>query len=826
MALINGACSILSAVLLWLWRWLRILWVCRVAAVSSVGGGLFIVYLPQTLDLFADTGLAWWHWAIFLSLVFAWAWIVHITARRALQFDDWLYEGRLGRLTPERRQELQQEFRCPAVLIPRGLGILVFGFVAYAMWTARRSLADAVGGLPPAQEASGRILLLIGAIVVLAAGYAVAVWLRRDIDAKLTGKSVRDAPLLAGKVPLLALLFQPVRHQVRLRLHQASRVQIGLAVAWVFVTGVFGLALVHPHLVADWLPRALFLPILIGGGVLLFGEIAALSHRLETPLLVVIAAISVGLAYWFDHYNDTRWTTPPAAQANSTAVGATRQISFAEAVKRWRIANKCADPISHTSCPDPILIAGAGGASPAAFQTATVVGALLDLNLLDSDRRRYADIRNRIFGFSTVSGSSLAAAVIRAALTDAIEQGNPDKPPCTASSTAAWWGATQSGRASIDAGVDMQFDPSRSWRDCFQQLLAGDYLSPVMVGLAYRDHFPFGNPVSRRALWPDRAALLEEAFERRYYNITGKGAAACDHRIANGMCRRLGYHPDPQTAGAWLPLLFINGASVATGRRILASDVSAGDPVAQDDALVRLAYDVLELRSSQQADSRSENPREAATDLMLSTAATMSCRFPLISPHGAIRDRKGNIVDRIVDGGYFENDGLATAADIVRALRAANLRPIVIRIGNEPVKEIEADRTLPRPGPPLPNKDERALFDVYFSIVRGILATRSGHEDGHAEYLKNELNDPGRLVEVTVRPIKSATGPFCRRLTATKASMQIVSMSWWLSQPVQAYLDAQLCAEENWEHLVGLVKSTRGPTRAPWLYEQGPAAAR
>jgi hypothetical protein len=31
--------------------------------------------------------------------------------------------------------------------------------------------------------------------------------------------------------------------------------------------------------------------------------------------------------------------------------------------------------------------------------------------------------------------------------------------------------------------------------------------------------------------------------------------------------------------------------------------------------------------------------------------------------------------------------------------------------------------------------------------------------------------------------------------------MEQVSMSWWISQPVRAYLDAQLCVKENWERL-------------------------
>jgi hypothetical protein len=31
--------------------------------------------------------------------------------------------------------------------------------------------------------------------------------------------------------------------------------------------------------------------------------------------------------------------------------------------------------------------------------------------------------------------------------------------------------------------------------------------------------------------------------------------------------------------------------------------------------------------------------------------------------------------------------------------------------------------------------------------------------------------------------------------------MEHVSMSWWMPQPVQAYLDAQLCLPANWKRL-------------------------
>jgi hypothetical protein len=35
----------------------------------------------------------------------------------------------------------------------------------------------------------------------------------------------------------------------------------------------------------------------------------------------------------------------------------------------------------------------------------------------------------------------------------------------------------------------------------------------------------------------------------------------------------------------------------------------------------------------------------------------------------------------------------------------------------------------------------------------------------------------------------------------SRATMEFVSMSWWMSQPVQADLDAQLCLPANWQRL-------------------------
>jgi hypothetical protein len=177
------------------------------------------------------------------------------------------------------------------------------------------------------------------------------------------------------------------------------------------------------------------------------------------------------------------------------------------------------------------------------------------------------------------------------------------------------------------------------------------------------------------------------------------------------------------------------------------------------------------------------DPHEADADLLLSTAATMGARFPFVSPVRAIRDQTGDVADRLRAGGEIERGGLATAAALAGLLRQAGTRPLVIRIGREPIGDAPAE-------------------------------------------LKDALGDPDRLVDVALRPLTTATGPLCRYPNRVHASMQVAARSWWMSQPAQAYLDAQLCAEENWERLIILLKNTRGPRLAPWMYEGSAGAAR
>jgi hypothetical protein len=831
-----GQC--LSLVLGWVWRFLRVLWVCRAATLSAVLGGLLIVALEQARDLFADTGLTTFEWSSFFFLLFVWAWLVHGMGRRALQFDEWVPEAhRQGGLSDADRRRLQDEFWFLATWTPRILGLFVFGATGWALWLTRNNLIPAAG-LEQAEVAISLISKLLVATALTATVYLGFVSYWRALRARIAHRPT-DAPLLIGAQSVLRLLFlalvNPKRNGPALLSIFNTRLNQTLMALGLLVTAAFVVALILPAALAELLPRAIFLPVLLGGGILLFGEIASLSHRYMTPLLVCFFILGGWFGYLLYHYNDVRWVAPPSGSAAAISIrGTQHQLGMSEAIERWRTDNDCRTSIP--DCPRPIVIAGAGGASRAGFFTATVVGAMIDAGVEDPE---LGNIRSRIFALSTVSGSSVGAVMMRAAWMDALQSKSPDKPPCRETGTAVWFrGDAPPSPASAKA--------KPSWRDCFQKLMAGDFLSPVFVGLTYRDLFPLGNPLTGMGIGEDRSGLLEQSFERWYQQMTGGRSSACGKGDGSGLCRPLGHlpdRPDPTKPGDWIPLLFVNGTSVATGRRIIVSDVRIGCVMDGDPnhRFLEYSYDYRQLRdpgirASVGCSDTPGDPEGKEIDMRLSTVALMSARFPVISTHGVIRDTDGNIVDSVVDGGYFENDGLATAADIVRELKSKGLHPIVIRIVNEPDPKLDqqpalkradmADSAsvykaqqakLPNPSnrilrdgedelmfPPLPKAEERSLFDTYTSIGRALYATRSGHEDGHLDYLRGTLQGPLMRIGVDIvtpeqtqaassTPAPMPVDSFCRSQVKTTTAMEFVSMSWWLSQPVQAYLDAQLC---------------------------------
>jgi hypothetical protein len=405
------------------------------------------------------------------------------------------------------------------------------------------------------------------------------------------------------------------------------------------------------------------------------------------------------------------------------------------------------------------------------------------------------------------------------------------------------------------AGEIFAREQAFSWRDCLQALVSGDYLSPAFIGLGFRDNLaPARYIVGGPSLIADRAALLEEAFERHYDYVVGDHQRAGEKQQsirgidgATGLRRRFGYLPlayaEAGEDKSWLPLLLLNSTSVQTGCRIIASDLSStfkgqNGPV----GLYSQAYDLFEVMSSHcnapdfdgqncpaaDQSKASSTVQLDAPDVLLSTAALTSARFPILSPAGAfvIKDQP-KYGDRLVDGGYFENSGDSTALDIAEALIAHSIQPIILSISNDPEEPI-ANIAVPRRPTvtPFVGASSNGLLARVLGILSVPFETLVSTRDGHAAEAKDLADKtlancgptkcaaPGFFkLGVVAQPnlsVDTAADPWdherCKDFwTNAKVHVTALSMSWWLSASVQAEIDAQRCDKENRSILANLM---------------------
>jgi hypothetical protein len=211
-----------------------------------------------------------------------------------------------------------------------------------------------------------------------------------------------------------------------------------------------------------------------------------------------------------------------------------------------------------------------------------------------------------------------------------------------------------------------------------------------------------------------------------------------------------------------------NGQSIVTGSADTTAHVWAvkpGAPAAWQPSAVLKRY----------LDS---GPRCEECDIRLSTAVTMSARFPIVSPAGTIRDRGNHIVDRVVDGGYYENFGATTAQELADALREKpyGLKPVVVLINNEPEETaMRCDEEIS--GPAVSENTATPWFPTISSPLDALLRTRTARGTHAAVNLCAAYQR--RFAHVRVKPDPT---------DSTKA----LSMSWWMSKHVQKRLDEEL----------------------------------
>ncbi|MGZ8229010.1 MAG: hypothetical protein ACXW2A_04640 [Burkholderiales bacterium] len=303
----------------------------------------------------------------------------------------------------------------------------------------------------------------------------------------------------------------------------------------------------------------------------------------------------------------------------------------------------------------------------------------------------------RTFSVSGVSGGALGAAIYRA---------------CSASAAGS---------------------PERI--ACIQKFSELNLLGPLLSSLLFEDILARVLPTSACATPGcgilDRGAWFEQALESTWQDL------------------RQPLSRSRSTLGAaHLPYLFLNSTWVETAERTIASDLSI------DYRRFPTARDQLEA---------------AGKDLPLSTAAHNAARFPYVNALGSIRRKEGECLHRqasdgsqrstscghLADGGYFDNSGGHTTADVLRALGALlqreipaleplqtgwlrrNLVPQVIMVRNGVEAKLDEDPRCSTGEPDVPRCKGRffLLTDLIGPLVTALNAIGTGSNGRLAEAL-------------------------------------------------------------------------------------------
>jgi hypothetical protein len=327
-------------------------------------------------------------------------------------------------------------------------------------------------------------------------------------------------------------------------------------------------------------------------------------------------------------------------EARRNALGPLARPTLDETFDRWLTVNQAwAKPVPTTSggnstvTVSPFIVVATAGGASRAAFWTSQV-----LSHIAAHESHFSD---QLFMISGVSGGSLGAVAFRS-LVEANRRQTSESP-----------------KVEDFAGKARGF-------------LEHDFLTPAMATGLYVD-LPF-HALSFLPQWlqpNDRAAALEKAWEgfaSGYVDLRGdKGFAWSDGFLATFGGDR-----------PW-PILALNGTSVEKGKRIVFSNA--------DFACTDLSGPI----------TRYDGVSVLGADVPISTAATMSARFPVISPTAGMVNRGAAMQMRVTDGGLFENFGAVTAEEVLRHIverrkdvqaGRAQLAPIAILISSDPSLDV------------------------------------------------------------------------------------------------------------------------------------------
>jgi hypothetical protein len=230
----------------------------------------------------------------------------------------------------------------------------------------------------------------------------------------------------------------------------------------------------------------------------------------------------------------------------------------------------------------------------------------------------------------------------------------------------------------------------------------------------------------------------------------------------------------------------MNTTSVETGTRVVAAPVRLDAPqVSKVRSFAQIAPDL---------------------DMRLSTAAVLSARFTYVTPAGSaitqtidIKQQPASIKARFVDGGYYDNSGILTAVDTLRALQQVacdagiEIAPMIVRISNSPKTWVGANAHKSKPW--LLMKPHYG-FGETLSPLRTVMESWDERSDDVVQALNSmaTLNGKVDLAEFFMGDTKEG-----------------IPLGWQLSRRTRNTLDEQLLMPDT------ATQAVNGPSAEPAL---------
>jgi hypothetical protein len=281
--------------------------------------------------------------------------------------------------------------------------------------------------------------------------------------------------------------------------------------------------------------------------------------------------------------------------------------------------------------------------------------------------------------------------------------------------------------------------------DAADYALSEDLLAPLFAGLLFPDFLQRFLPYPFEFM--DRGRRLELSFEAamdvmrsRYEPRFGKTWSTRNNVLA----QRFADHWKPEGN---VPALIINTTEVETGkRRILSPFIFEG----AERSFFPLWNDAPRAA------------KELPSALSVAAAASLSARFPWVSPAAWFQDYKrdngghpiaagagkGYLKDtpvRLVDGGYFENSGVATAVELIRAMeKSARQEGFADRIRINLIVLTRGELS----------NDEFHRMKELLSPVQALLNTRNARAYITIAEAERELNDDRANAGPRVRKVR------------------------------------------------------------------------